>query len=69
MSLFIDLRVGDTLDIDKGRVSITVEEKTGPRMRVKIDADRSIPVRKIEANTSRQVASIRGLSHGVRAVR
>lgn len=66
MALYQDLKKGDSLDIDDGRVVITVEEKTGSRTRVKIDADRSVKVRKVASTTSRQIASLRGLSVATR---
>lgn len=62
MALYLDLKPGDILDVDSSRVMITLEEKTGSVMRVKVDADRSIPVKKVSQKTSRHVASMNGLS-------
>ena len=44
MPLYLNLDQGDHLDIDKGRVVLKVMEKTGRRVRLSIDADRSIPI-------------------------
>lgn len=62
MAMFLELKVGESLDIDNGKVVVTLEEKSGSRMRVKVDAHRSIPVARVEGKTSREIASLRGLS-------
>ena len=62
MALFLDLKVGDSLDVDNGRVAVTLVKKSGAKMRVKVDADRSVPVRIIVAITTGGIAATRGLS-------
>ena len=44
MALFIDLTQGDKIDIDGGRIVVTVQDKSGQRVRLKIDADKRIPI-------------------------
>lgn len=39
-----DLVTGDTLSIDGGRVKLTMEQKSGSRARLKIQADDSIVI-------------------------
>lgn len=46
MSLFIDLRVGESVSIDKGRVSVTFREKSGQRARLEFEADKSVSIEK-----------------------
>ncbi len=52
MPLFIDLRVGESVLIDKGRVSITLREKSGQRARLEIYADKSVRIEKIKATSN-----------------
>ncbi len=44
-TLYLDLEVGDTVHIGTSR--LRVERKTGAKVRLRIMADRSIPIRKI----------------------
>ena len=53
MPLFIDLIPGDGLDIDSGRVYVTVEDKSGRRVRLRVDAEREIPVIRKQADDAR----------------
>ena len=41
-----DLRPGEAVSID-GRITVRVEAKTGQIVRLAIEADRSIPIRKL----------------------
>lgn len=50
-----DLRVGESINLDNGRVIITVLEKSGQRVRVNIDANQDVAVR---FNTKASQASI-----------
>jgi len=45
-TLLIDMEPGDALDIS-GAVKITIEEKTGRRARVRVEADRSVQVKRL----------------------
>lgn len=42
--LSLDLRVGDRVEIDGGRIALVLEQKTGQRARIRIEADRSIRI-------------------------
>ena len=44
--LKIDLKVGDTLVLDGGKVKLTLEQKSGQVARLSVQADRSIPISK-----------------------
>lgn len=44
MPLYLDLDQGDRVNIDDGRVVVEVVQKTGRRVRLSINADRSIPI-------------------------
>jgi len=46
MSLFIDLRIGESVSIDKGRVNVTLREKSGQRARLEFEADKSVSIEK-----------------------
>jgi pyruvate kinase len=39
-----DLSVGDTLNIDDGRIRVTLESKSGSRARIKVQAEGSISI-------------------------
>lgn len=39
-----DLRVGETLRLDGGRILVTLLEKSGQRARISIEADKSVPI-------------------------
>jgi hypothetical protein len=41
MALYLDLKIGETLDIDQGQVRVRMEHKQGQRVRVKIDCDKA----------------------------
>lgn len=44
MAMFLDLKVGESLSIDGGRVKITLEDKSGKLARLRVVAEKSIPV-------------------------
>lgn len=44
MSLKVDLRVGESLRIDGGRIVVTLMEKSGQRARVSVEADDSVSI-------------------------
>lgn len=44
MSWKIDLRVGETLQLDGGRITVTLLEKSGQRARISVEADESVKV-------------------------
>lgn len=54
-SLKLDLRVGDSVDFDNGRVKLTLLEKSGQRARFDIDAKDDV---KIKTNKNASAADI-----------
>lgn len=44
MSMNINLRVGQTLKFNDGLISVTVLEKTGQRIKLKVEADDSVSI-------------------------
>lgn len=55
----MNVKVGDTIRI--GDVLITVEDKAGKMARLAIDADKSVPIERVQATSAAQLAS-RGLT-------
>jgi sRNA-binding carbon storage regulator CsrA len=47
--LKLDLRPGDAVAIDDGRVIVRVEEKTGPTVRLAVDAPPEVKIEKQKA--------------------
>lgn len=45
-ALTLDVRVGESVAVDSGRVTVTVEEKSGQRARLRFMADEAITIRK-----------------------
>jgi len=43
-SLVVELKVGDSVSIDSGRVVMTLREKSGQRARLHFSAERSVPI-------------------------
>lgn len=52
--LVLDLKVGESIKI--GEAVITLEEKSGKYARLQINADKSIPVKRIQSSTMAQIA-------------
>lgn len=52
MPLYLDLRIGESVSIDKGRVNITLREKSGQRARLEIDADKSVSIEKTKPKSN-----------------
>jgi sRNA-binding carbon storage regulator CsrA len=46
--LKLDVRVGDAVEIDDGRITIRVEDKSGQRTRLAFDAPRDVKIRMLE---------------------
>jgi hypothetical protein len=49
MAVSYDLRVGDALSLDGGRIVITLKEKSGRAAKVNVDADATVTVAKIKS--------------------
>lgn len=60
MALYLDLKIGESVNIDNDRVTVTLREKSGQRARLEIQADKSIPIRH-QKPTARHPAAL-GLS-------
>lgn len=43
-SLYVDLKVGQSMTIDGGRIVITLEAKSGQRAQLRIEADKKVQV-------------------------
>lgn len=52
MSMNINLRVGQTLKFNDGLISVTVLEKTGQRIKLKVEADDSVSIQPPEKETT-----------------
>ena len=50
--LLINLRKGDRLDIDQGKVKIHFDRITDKRVRIAVDAPREIAVKRIDEETA-----------------
>lgn len=46
-ALTLDVRVGESVSVDRGRVTVTVEEKSGQRARLKFMADDTVSIKKV----------------------
>jgi hypothetical protein len=45
-SLFLDLKIGQSLSIDGGRVVVTLEEKSGQRAKLKFVAEDEVQIQR-----------------------
>lgn len=57
-TLSMDLKVGDSVSIDGGRVVITVEEKSGKRARLKFQQESGARVERVATNPVAHVARL-----------
>lgn len=48
MGLKFDLRTGDELRLDGGKIVVTLLEKSGQRARIVVEADDSVQIRVVE---------------------
>lgn len=44
VSLNVEIRVGESITIDNGRVVLTLQEKSGQRARLNFNAERSVTI-------------------------
>lgn len=44
MPLHLEMKVGETVELDDGRVRLTLEEKKGQRARLRVDGDSSVSI-------------------------
>lgn len=59
--LRINLKIGESLSIG-GVAVITLEEKSGKTARIAIEADKSVAVTRVQANTAAQFAAQGGIT-------
>jgi sRNA-binding carbon storage regulator CsrA len=59
--LRINLKVGESVRIGDFAV-ITLEEKSGKVARLAINADRAVPVTRVQPNTAAQIAATGGIT-------
>ena len=55
----VDIKVGESISVDRGRVVMTLVEKSGQRAKLAIDADKSVPVNRVELNIKAGAAQAR----------
>lgn len=60
-SLSIELRVGESASIDGGRITVTLEDKSGQRARLKWHLDSNTTVKKITPDQSGVEMARRGV--------
>lgn len=46
MALYLDMQVGQSVDLDDGRVRLTLEKKRGQVARLRVEADDSVTIDK-----------------------
>jgi sRNA-binding carbon storage regulator CsrA len=49
-SFSIELKVGETISIDRGRIVLTLLEKSGQRAKLGFEAEKVVPVNKVDVN-------------------
>jgi hypothetical protein len=59
--LKLDLRVGEGVDIDSGRILVRVESKSGQKTRLSFEADKEVPIRRIASLPTPASFARRGL--------
>lgn len=59
--LKLDLRIGESIKIGDHAV-ITLEEKSGQRARLAIEADKSVPVSRVQKQTPASIAASVGIT-------
>jgi carbon storage regulator CsrA len=57
--LVLKIRIGESIKI--GDVAITLMERDGNIIKIAVDADKSIPVRRVSASTQAQIAGKMGI--------
>lgn len=57
MPLLIDVKVGESVSIDEGRVMVKVLDKSGQRARLEFDADKSISIKHIKQTQPSSIAA------------
>lgn len=61
-SFSIDVKVGESVTIDRGRVIVTVLEKSGKTAKLGFEAAKEVPINKVTASPSGAVQARKGIS-------
>ena len=56
--LTVEVKVGDSVSVDHGRVVITVEEKSGQRARLRFVADSEVAIEAVRARPTEAATQI-----------
>lgn len=52
MKVLIEIRTGETVAIDGGRVLVTLEEKSGQRARLRFEATKDVAIERVKPETN-----------------
>lgn len=55
MSYIINLKIGETVSVDNGRIKITPEQKSGQRVKLRFDAPDSVHIEKLDEPYKREL--------------
>ena len=62
-SLLMDVKVGQSLSIDGGRITLTVEEKSGQRVKLRMALDDGVAIARVGAQKS-----VTGAFHALKGI-
>lgn len=57
MPKFIDLKVGESVSIDDGRVNVKLHHKSGQRARLEVEADKSVKIQHVKQERPANIAA------------
>lgn len=60
-SFSIDVKVGESVSIDRGRIVVTVMEKSGRTAKLGFEAEKEVPINKVTANPSGAAQARKGI--------
>lgn len=60
-SFSIDVKVGESVSIDRGRIVVTVMEKSGRTAKIGFEADKEVPINKITSSPSGAAQARKGI--------
>lgn len=58
MKVLIDIRIGESVAIDNGRVLVTLEEKSGQRARLSFEAAKDVPIERMKPQSNVRAAGL-----------
>ncbi len=65
MSMKVDLRVGEALRLDGGRIVVTLLEKSGQRARISVEADESVSIQLPRDSREREERGVKMLAGAI----